>query len=81
VITIGRSIDCTLQLSWDTTGVVAPVQAELRYQGNFVRLYALEDGVYLKDSKPLEVGKCYQLYHGDTFEIGRTTFTYLEKDL
>lgn len=44
-------------------------------------LYALEDGVYLKDNKPLEVGKCYQLYHGDTFEIGRTTFTYLEKDL
>lgn len=81
VVTIGRSIDCTLQLSWDTTGVVAPVQAELRYQGNSVRLYALEDGVYLKDNKPLEVGKCYQLYHGDTFEIGRTTFTYLEKDL
>ena len=81
VVTIGRSIDCTLQLSWDTTGVVAPVQAELRCHGDSVRLYALEDGVYLKDSKPLEVGKYYQLYHGDSFEIGRTTFTYIEKDL
>lgn len=81
VVTIGRSIDCTLQLSWDTTGVVAPVQAELRCQGDTVRLYAVEDGVYLKNSKPLEVGKSRQLYHGDSFEIGRTTFTYIEKDL
>ena len=81
VVTIGRSIDCTLQLSWDTTGVVAPVQAELRCQGDTVRLYAVEDGVYLKNSKPLEVGKSCQLYHGDSFEIGRTTFTYIEKDL
>ena len=81
VVTIGRSIDCTLQLAWDPMGNIAPVQAELHRHGDVITLYAVEDGVFVKDNRPLPVGKPMKLYHGDSFQIGRTTFTYIEKDL
>ena len=31
--------------------------------------------------KPLSVGKGIWLYHNTTFQIGDTTFTYIERDL
>lgn len=81
VVTIGRSIDCTLQLAWDPMGNIAPVQAELHRHGDVITLYAVEDGVFVKDNRPLPVGKPMKLYHGDSFQIGRTTFAYIEKDI
>ena len=80
VVTIGKSIDCSLQMSWDIKGQVAPVQCEIRMVGDAPRMTALEDGVIV-DEKPLRVGKGVWLYHNTVFHIGDTTFTYIERDL
>ena len=79
VVSIGRSVDCALQLSWDIQGDVAPVQAEIRKGKRFCYLVPLEQGVYMR-GKPLRPGKKKVLYHGRSFTIGQTTFTYVEKD-
>ena len=81
VITLGKSVDCDIQLSWDVNGCVAPVHAEIRRRRQSLRLKALEEGVTMRDGKPLPVGKEVWLYHGRAFTIGHTTFTYIEKDM
>ena len=80
IVTIGKSIDCSIQLSWDVNGHVAPIHAEIRKHISSMRLSALEEGVMIGD-KPLPVGKEVWLYHGRSFTVGNTTFTYVEKDL
>ena len=80
VVSIGKSVDCSLQLSWDLKGHVAPVHAEITMKRGQLRLKALEDGVLL-NGKPLPVDKYKNLYHGSTFQIGLTHFTYQEKDI
>lgn len=80
VVTIGKSIDCSLQMSWDIKGKVAPVQAQIAQEGDTVRLTALEEGVIVK-GKPLSAGKSIWLYHNTSFVIGDTTFTYIERDV
>ena len=80
IITIGKSVDCSIQLSWDINGHVAPVHAEIRKRIGSMRLQALEEGVTI-GGKPLSAGKEIWLYHGRSFTIGNTTFTYIEKDL
>jgi hypothetical protein len=80
VVSIGKSIDCSLQMSWDIKGQVAPINAELRMVGDGVRLTAVEDGVKVGD-KPLSVGHSVWLYHNTQFSIGDTTFTYVERDI
>lgn len=79
VVTIGKSVDCTLQLSWDIQRAVAPVQAEIRMLHKSPYLIALEPGVYIKN-RPVQVDSRIRLYHGKTFAIGQTLFTYIEKD-
>ena len=80
VVTIGKSIDCSLQMSWDIKGQVAPINAELRMVGDGVRLTAVEDGVRVGDD-PLPAGRSVWLYHNTQFSIGDTTFTYVERDI
>lgn len=80
VVTIGKSIDCSLQLSWDIKGQVAPIHAELRMIGDGVRLTAVESGVMIGE-KPLPAGRSIWLYHNTQFSIGDTTFTYVERDI
>lgn len=80
VVTIGKSLDCSLQLSWDISGAVAPIHAKIHMRHNAPYLTALEEGVIV-NNKSLEVGKEVWLHHGSTFTIANTTFTYIEKDL
>ena len=80
VLTIGKSIDCSIQMSWDLKGKVAPVHAEIRMENDALRLKALEEGVTVND-KPLVVDKSIWLYHNTSFVIGDTTFTYIERDI
>lgn len=80
VVTIGKSVDCTLQLSWDMMGTVAPINAQICMSQDALYLIALEEGVYA-EGKPVEIDKKFWLYHGQKFTIGNTTFTYIEKDL
>ena len=81
MVSLGKSVDCSIQLSWDVMGHVAPVHAEIKRHIDSLRLKALEEGVTVGDGKPLAVGKEIWLYHGKSFSIGNTTFTYIEKDL
>ena len=80
VVSIGKSVDCSLQLTWDLQSSVAPVHAELSMKKGEPRLIALEDGVTMS-GKPLKVDRPVFLYHGARFQIGQTLFTYLEKDI
>lgn len=80
VVTIGKSIDCSLQMSWDIKGQVAPIHAEMRMLPGGVRLTAVESGMKLGDS-PLPPGRSVWLYHNSQFSIGDTTFTYVERDM
>ena len=79
VVTIGKSVDCSLQLSWDMHSHIAPVQAELCFIHKVPYLIALEPGVFIKN-KPVKLNKKIRLYHGKQFSIGQNTFTYVEKD-
>lgn len=79
VVTIGKSVDCTLQLSWDIQGDVAPVHADIRMSHSTPYLSAIEPGIVV-NGKPLDMGERVRLHHGKSFTIGMTTFTYIEKD-
>ena len=80
VVTIGKSIDCSLQMTWDIKGQVAPVHANLELTNAGIRLTALEEGVML-GSKMLSPGDSRLLSHNQHFTIGDTTFTYIERDI
>ena len=79
VVTIGKSVDCSLQMTWDLSGEIAPVHALISYSNHELILTALEEGI-TADGKPLEIDETFRLYHGRTFTIGNTIFTYIEKD-
>lgn len=80
-ITIGKSVNCDLQMSWDLTSKIAPLQAEIRMINGNIYLFATEEGVSMIDKKPLKPNTKKRLYHGTKFIIGKTLFTYIEKDL
>ncbi|MBP5398334.1 MAG: hypothetical protein J6Y32_06915 [Bacteroidales bacterium] len=80
VVTLGKSVDCDLVMSWDVKGDIAPVQANLSKEGDRVYITPLEPGIFHKD-KPLPTGKKEQLFHGKKIVIGTTELTYLEKDV
>lgn len=80
-ITFGRSVDCDIQISWDTEHVILPFMAEIvKTLSDQLEIEALEPGVAL-NGNPLELKKKKPIGHGDKFTIGSTTFTYVEKDL
>ena len=68
VVTIGRSDRCYIDMDWDPTEGLDGVQAEV-YMENDVPYY-----------KILSTNQIIKLTHGTSFRIGRTVFTYLEKD-
>jgi hypothetical protein len=76
-VTIGKSVDCNLQMSWDINSQIAPIHAELVSSRGNIYLVACEEGVVCK-GKQVKVDKRIRLYHGDSFCIGQTTFTYVE---
>lgn len=80
-VTIGKSVNCDLQMSWDLTSPIAPQQAEIRMINGNIYLIATEEGVSTIDQKPIKPNTRKRLYHGSKFMIGKTIFTYIEKDL
>ena len=78
-VTIGKSVDCSLQLSWDLQSNVEPVQAEIRLYRKVPYLFARRKGVFIR-GRELRPNRRLRLIHGQSFTIGRTTFTYIEKD-
>ena len=79
-VTIGKSVDCNIQMSWDVNGNIAPKQAEVVSEKGNVYLVAVEKGVSI-NGKSLNPGQKLRLYHGNRFMIGQTTFTFVEKDI
>ena len=79
-ISIGKSVNCDLQMSWDITSHIAPEHAEIKMINGYLYLIALENGIIF-DNKPLKPNIKKRLYHGAKFTIGKTIFTYIEKDL
>lgn len=80
VVSIGKSVDCSLQLTWDLQGKVAPVHALIYRDKGLLRLKALEAGVSV-NGRELAPEQSVRLYHGKSFSIGNTHFTYQEKDI
>jgi hypothetical protein len=79
-VTIGKSVDCNLQMSWDINSAIAPKQALLKMIGGNIYLIPLENGVTFKGKHAI-LDKRLHLYHGDHFTIGQTKFTYVEHDV
>lgn len=79
-VTIGRSVDCTLQLSWDIQSDIASVQARITRRRGYLVLEVVE-GIVMRGKKPMTRGKRFDLYNGLKFSIGKTEFTYVEKDI
>lgn len=77
VVTIGKSVSCSLQISWDLQSDISPVQAEIRLVGGVPALFALDGPVY-RQGHTLRPHKAYRLHHGDLFQIGQTQFRFLE---
>ena len=80
IVTIGKSVSCSLQMSWDFASNIAAVQATITNEHGKLYLTAEEEGVFV-DDHPLEPEKRIPLYHGRKFIIGKTLFTYIEKDI
>ncbi len=78
-VTIGKSINCNLQMSWDYGSRIAPLQASITREKGKLYLTAEEEGVMVND-RPLAIEDRIPLYHGQKFTIGKTVFTYVEKD-
>ena len=81
IVTLGRSVDCNIQMSWDIKGDIAPLQASIFMKNSACYLKAEEDGVTLANGKPLREGKSVKLYHSTSFSIGTTKYTYTEMDV
>ncbi len=77
VVTIGKSVNCTLQITWDLQSDITPLQAEIRIIGGVPRLKAVDGSVFVHN-REIPVGSSMTLYHGDEFQIGLTHFRYLE---
>ncbi|GEM_PF-2749353 len=78
-VTLGRSVDSTIQITWDAKNKIAPHQADIREHHGILCLFPIEEGVFDANDAPLPADKPYKLYHGTRFKIGEIIFTYLEK--
>lgn len=76
-VTIGRSVDCQLQISWDSDSDIAPVHAIIRHHIGIPYISSVDGDVYI-DNKPIAEGEKVRLHHGMTFCIGTTAFTFIE---
>lgn len=79
-VTIGKSIDCIIQINWDDTGEIADNQVELYLDNDRPYCKMLENGTFLGNGRALRKGEIILLTHGTTLKIGNTEFTYIEKD-
>ena len=78
--TIGKSVNCDLQITWDLQSDIAPEIAEVKMKGGHLYLIALEEGVFTR-KKEMKPNEKIRLYHGTHFRIGQTKFTYIERDI
>ena len=80
VVSIGKSVDCSLEMSWDIAPGIGPRQAEIKRLGDALYLFAVDNGVKL-GRHTLRDGDKVRLYHGRSFRIGNTEFLFQERDI
>lgn len=80
-VTIGKSVDCGIQISWDINNDIPPVACTIQMHRGAQYLKVIEGNAVIYKNKWLPEGKKIRLYHGRSFSIGQTTFTYIEKDI
>lgn len=76
IVTIGRSVDCHIHITWDAKADLAPIHADIRLHGLRPYLHPHEDGVTMLCGR--QIKKPAPLYHGDKINIGLTEFIYIE---
>lgn len=79
-VTIGKSIDCILEMNWDDAQNIADKQVEIYLENDRPYCKALSDGTRLPSGQIMQTGQSILLNHGTEFIIGNTLFTYIEKD-
>ena len=79
-VTIGKSIDCILEMNWDDADNIADKQVEIYLENDRPYCKALAEGTRLSSGQMLPVNQVILLSHGTEFTIGNSTFTYIEKD-
>lgn len=79
-VTIGKSIDCILEMNWDDSDNIADKQVEIYLENDRPYCKALSDGTRLANGQFLQKNQVILLSHGTEFTIGNSLFTYIEKD-
>lgn len=79
-VTIGKSIDCILEMNWDDADNIADKQVEIYLENDRPYCKALAEGTRLANGQMLSPNQVILLSHGSEFTIGNSTFTYIEKD-
>lgn len=79
-VTIGKSIDCILEMNWDDADNISDKQVEIYLENDRPYCKALTDGTRLANGQMLSANQVILLTHGSEFTIGNSTFTYIEKD-
>jgi len=76
VVTIGKSVDCSLQLYWDFDKKIEPIHASIKMVNGIHKLYVPDSEVFLNSVK-VRPNSSKKLYYGDVIRIGSTRLTYL----
>lgn len=78
-VSIGSSVECVLQMNWDDTPNIASRAVELYIQNDRPYCRILDKGV-TQQGRTIPKDTVLLLVHGSEFSIGKTRFTYIEKD-
>lgn len=78
-VSIGKSPHCVLQMNWDPTENICDRVVELYLENDRPYCKVVDNGV-TQQGRTLPAGTTILLTHGSEFSIGKTRFTYIEKD-
>lgn len=78
-VSIGKSQKCVLQMNWDTTEGISDRAVELYLENDRPYCKVLDAGV-TQQGRTVPKGTTLLLSQGSEFSIGKTRFTYIEKD-
>lgn len=78
-VSIGKSPKCVLQMNWDSTEDISDRAVELYLENDRPYCQVLDAGV-TQQGRTIPKGTKLLLTQGSEFSIGKTRFTYIEKD-
>lgn len=78
-VSIGKSASCVLQMNWDDSEIGERV-VELYLENARPFMRVMDSGV-TRQGRSIPKGTSLPLTHGNEFSIGKTHFTYIEKDV